>query len=332
MKKNPLVSIIIPVYNGANFVKEAIDSALAQTYKNIEIIVVNDGSNDNGRTEQIIKSFGNKVTYYKKNNGGVSTALNLGIQMMKGEYFSWLSHDDMYFPQKIEKQVDFLKKIPKNTIVYSNYIEIDQKSKELTKYILNHELLEEKPEYSLLRGAINGNTLLIPKKAFNEIGLFNEQLRCVQDYELWQRMSKKYYFKHMTDILVKARIHKNQVTLTSPMVIFEGNKFWLDMVLNFPKERMIELEGSEYNFYKEMIKYLNSTPYREVKNFLKNKCAEIERQPDFDLKEQKKIRLKFATPHYKREVIGIPKKIVNLIRVYGINGTYKKIVKRLKDN
>ena len=79
-KFNPLVSIVIPVYNGENYLKEAIDSALAQTYKNIEVIVVNDGSSD--KTDEICKSYGSKIRYFKKENGGVSTALNLGIEKM----------------------------------------------------------------------------------------------------------------------------------------------------------------------------------------------------------------------------------------------------------
>ena len=101
---NPLVSIVIPVYNGAEYMREAIDSALAQTYKNIEVIVVNDGSKDN--TDEIARSYGEKIRYFKKENGGVSTALNLAIQNMQGEYFSWLSHDDVYLPEKIERQND----------------------------------------------------------------------------------------------------------------------------------------------------------------------------------------------------------------------------------
>ena len=99
------VTIIIPVYNGSNYVREAIDSALAQTYKNIEILVVNDGSTDEGATRDICLSYGDKITYYEKENGGVSTALNLGIEKMTGDYFSWLSHDDLYYPDKIEKQM-----------------------------------------------------------------------------------------------------------------------------------------------------------------------------------------------------------------------------------
>ena len=93
---NPLVSIVIPVYNGSNYLREAINSALNQTYKNIEIVVVNDGSTDGGLTEQVAKSFGDKIRYFSKENGGCGSALNCGIDAMKGGYFSWLSHDDLY--------------------------------------------------------------------------------------------------------------------------------------------------------------------------------------------------------------------------------------------
>ena len=107
------VSIIIPVYNGSNFIKQSIKSAINQTYKNIEIIVVNDGSTDNGRTENIVKEFGDKVRYICKKNGGVASALNLGIKEATGEYISWLSHDDIYKPNKIEKQIEMLEKLEK---------------------------------------------------------------------------------------------------------------------------------------------------------------------------------------------------------------------------
>ena len=125
------VTIIIPVYNGSNYVREAIDSALAQTYKNIEILVVNDGSTDEGATRDICLSYGDKITYYEKENGGVSTALNLGIEKMTGDYFSWLSHDDLYYPDKIEKQMKELEKYDENTILYSNVDLIDLNGKKL---------------------------------------------------------------------------------------------------------------------------------------------------------------------------------------------------------
>lgn len=107
--QQPLVSIVIPVYNGSNYLKYAIDSALAQTYNNIEIIVVNDGSTDNGETEKLALSYGDSICYYAKENGGVSSAINFGIRQMKGEYFSWLSHDDQYSETKIERQLEVLR-------------------------------------------------------------------------------------------------------------------------------------------------------------------------------------------------------------------------------
>ena len=104
--QKPLVSIIIPVYNGANYLREAIESALGQTYGNCEVLVINDGSNDHGETEREALKFGDRIRYFKKENGGVASALNFGIRKMQGEYFSWLSHDDVYSPQKIEKQLE----------------------------------------------------------------------------------------------------------------------------------------------------------------------------------------------------------------------------------
>ena len=107
---DPLVSIIIPVYNGSNYMREALDSALAQTYSNIEILVVNDGSNDGGKTRDIALSYGDRIRYLEQEkNGGVSTVLNMGIRAMRGEYFSWLSHDDVYYPEKIQAEIDALR-------------------------------------------------------------------------------------------------------------------------------------------------------------------------------------------------------------------------------
>ena len=108
----PKVSIIIPAYIASNYLAEAIDSALKQTYKNIEILVINDGSKDNGATREIAEKYIAEhmgiVRYIEKENGGSSSALNTGIRNMKGEWFSWLSHDDLYYPDKAEKQITYI--------------------------------------------------------------------------------------------------------------------------------------------------------------------------------------------------------------------------------
>ena len=135
MKDKPLVSIIIPVYNGSNYMREAIDSALAQTYENFEVIVVNDGSTDGGKTERIALSYGNRIRYYHKENGGVATAMNFGIHEMKGEYFSWLSHDDIFYPDKIKIQMEAIRESGNpTTIAHGSFVTWDMNKNKKDKF------------------------------------------------------------------------------------------------------------------------------------------------------------------------------------------------------
>lgn len=208
----PKVSIIIPVYNGSNYMREAIDSALMQTYKNIEVLVINDGSYDHGATRKIALSYNNKIRYFEKLNGGVATALNLGIREMSGKYFSWLSHDDVYYPDKIEKQIEYLiQQDKKNIILYSDYDFIDNESKHIRSYKVQHK---EPFRICLLSSwPINGCTTLIDKSFFDENGFFDENAKYSQDYYLWFKLANKYEFVHMPDPLIKSRIHNEQGTL-----------------------------------------------------------------------------------------------------------------------
>ncbi len=271
------VTLVIPVYNGSNYLKDAIDSALAQTYKNLEILVVNDGSKDDGKTRDIALSYGDKIKYYEKENGGVSTALNLAIQEMTGDYLSWLSHDDMYYPNKIERQMEEIKKYDDNVILYSNFDLINEHGEKTTTVYLNHQLLTEKPDYAVLRSAIGGITLLLPKKVFEDYGEFDPKLRCVQDYDLWFRVLDKYKFVHMEDVLAMTRQHSMQDSNTSPLMLVEGNAFWYRITKDYPLEKKIKAEGSEFLFYKEMENYLRATPYRKATEdvaALATKCYE----------------------------------------------------------
>lgn len=276
MKKNPKVSIIIPVYNGSNYLKEAIDSALAQTYKNIEIIVINDGSNDAGKTESIALSYKDKIKYISKENGGVSSALNVGIKNMTGDYFSWLSHDDLYYPNKVSKQIEELNNHDENTILYSNYSLVDQNTTFINDVILDHDLYNENPINSIINMDINGITLLIPKKAFEECGNFDEQLRCVQDYELWVKMMNKYKFFHMKDILGSTRIHSKQVSNVSPKVLTEGNEFYKNLVNKIAEEQIVKFERSKYLFLDNLETRLRYTSnYIEAADHIKKQKKEL---------------------------------------------------------
>lgn len=211
---NPKVSIIIPVYNGSNYLREAIDSALAQTHKNVEVIVVNDGSTDGGGTETIAKSYGNRIRYIFKENGGVASALNAGIREMTGEYFSWLSHDDIYFPHKLETQVNFLKTSGKETILYSDYEFIDAHGRFLGVNRVPSVSPAAFRRALIVSDPVNGCTLLIPRICFEKTGLFNEELRSIQDYDMWFRLAREFPFVHVPEVLLKSRKHPGQGTHT----------------------------------------------------------------------------------------------------------------------
>lgn len=232
---NPKVSIIIPVYNGANYLSEAIDSALSQTYKNIEIIVVNDGSNDDYETEKVAKSYGDKIRYFVKENGGVSSALNYGIKRMTGEWFSWLSHDDLYLPKKIEHSVEQLNKQDKSsrekTIVYTDgqLIKADR-----TKIKSFHRYFEEERIYSgeeaayaiACKGNLCGCCLLIHKSAFETVGFFDERLRYSQDALMWYLLFLNGYdvcYSSHKDVY--NRVHQQQVTNTRHQLFYQDSLY-----------------------------------------------------------------------------------------------------------
>ena len=211
MRRNPKVSIVIPVFNGADYLAEAIDSALAQTYKNIEIVVVNDGSQDGGKTEQIARSYGNKIKYFSKENGGVASALNSSLKYLTGDYFSWLSHDDIYLPDKIDKQIGILSRPDHSrSIVYSDYIIFSNSSNVQTTIRLRAPSPEAFRYWITTENSLHGCTLLIPMIAFGECGVFDEQLRTTQDYDLWFRMATRFNFVHIPQITVMSRQHAAQ--------------------------------------------------------------------------------------------------------------------------
>lgn len=203
----PLVTIVIPVYNGSDYLREAIDSALAQTYKNIEILVIDDGSNDKGATEGIALSYGDRIRYFKKNNGGVSSALNLGLRQMAGEYFCWLSHDDMYKPHKIESQINCLVNEKGVKAVYCLTEIIDASG----CFVHRQQL----PSTNCLLGAMSyyetwmyACSIMVHKSCFDVIGEFNEQNRTTQDVEFSYLLLHHFTVHCLPEYLVARRDHE----------------------------------------------------------------------------------------------------------------------------
>ena len=270
--RNPKVVVIMPVYNGSNYMREAIDSALNQTYKNVEVVVINDGSTDGGKTDAIAKSYGDKIKYFVKENGGVSSALNFGIKYIqdnyKDAYFCWLSHDDKYTPEKIEKEVKALKGHDKTTVVFSNFSLLDDKG---TIFATTHseERIKEdqfKGIYPVLKGMVNGDTILVHQDVFNKCGYFDEVNTNAADYRMWLKVFAEFDHVFLKEPLSLYRIHDQQDTVKSPTYNEESDNFWLTAIDEIDDKKAKSWGVTLFKLYADL--------YIQMKNAGFNKAAE----------------------------------------------------------
>jgi len=194
-----LVSIVIPTYNGEKYIREAINSCLNQTYKNIQLIIVNDGSTD--RTEEIINSFKDKRILHvgHKKNRGLPEALNTGFSYAKGDYLTWISDDNYYTKNTIEEMVNFLE-MNKCDFVYSNFYKINGKRRLVDVSKLDYK-----------KTSWIGACFLYTKKVKDVIGDYDPEARLVEDYDYWIRVSKKFKMYHLNKPLLFYRVHAKQL-------------------------------------------------------------------------------------------------------------------------
>ncbi|MFY9228216.1 MAG: glycosyltransferase [Candidatus Microsaccharimonas sp.] len=284
------VSIVIPVYNGSNFLREAIDSALAQTYKNTEVVVVNDGSNDDGATASIARSYGKQIKYYEKPNGGVATALNYGIEKMTGEYFSWLSHDDMYEKKKIEEQMKFLSGYDSEKTIVACEAKVLFDSGVTKKDKIDAKLFSYFDIFLAIAGdiGVNGCSLLIPKAAFEKVGGFDTNLPVTQDYDLWFRLNKHYNFVLLDKSLVISRRHEGQDSVTKQNLMLEaGDRLHYDFLRAIDMDRFHDFmsNGGEEKVWQEFTIYKNANFVRTSSMILRNILAYYRKHSDERHKE-----------------------------------------------
>lgn len=273
MADAPLVSIVIPVYNGSNYLAQAINSALAQTYSNIEVIVVNDGSQDGGKTEAVALSYGARIRYFAKANGKVSSALNHGIRHMRGSYFSWLSHDDIYYPNKIAEQIQLVQAQGlENAILYSDYDGIDSASQFIANSTQDHDRLIKKPLYGILQIAIHGCSVLVPRACLDQVGLFDETLYAVQDYDMWFRLAQRFRFVHMPHTLIAVRSHGGQDSTTRRALhLKECNALWIRMLSSLTAEQISDCAATPYVFFSDMASFLKQMGFLEAHAYVQSR-------------------------------------------------------------
>ncbi len=208
--ESPLVSAVIPAYNAESFLKETIESVLAQTYGNIECIVVNDGSTDG--TAEVAKSFGDRIRYFEKPNGGVSSARNLGIANARGELIAFLDADDLWHTEKIEKQVSFCLEHDELGMVYCGSLDVSEKLETIQEnpVMAQNALVEE----ILLLGTATGriaSTAMARKHTLDLVGKFDEKLSTSADADYICRLIRKTKLSGIPEPLTLYRVHGNQM-------------------------------------------------------------------------------------------------------------------------
>lgn len=204
MNQKTKVSVVIPFYN-CPYVNLAVESVLAQTYPDIELIVVDDGSTLHSEK---LEEFNGKIVYLRKPNGGTASALNMGIRAASGDYFAWLSSDDLFHPDKIRQQMEGIR-VSGASFSHTAYYQINALGVRSPRFI-------RMPLYSrvdlirtLMRGCpVNGSSVLLDIDIFSKIGLFDESLLYTHDYDMWLRTLPHFEWSYVQQPLLDYRLHQ----------------------------------------------------------------------------------------------------------------------------
>lgn len=189
----PLVTVIVPVFNGAKTIEETIASVLNQSFSDFELLIMNDGSTDN--TLDVIAGFGDsRIKVFSHPNSGSNPTRNRGIDAASGKYVSFIDADDLWTPDKLEAQLNALKETPQAAVVYSWTDCIDEQGKYLRPGA--HAIVAGNIHANLLLTDCigSGSNVLVCKQALIEVGKFDESLPNAQDWDMWLRLSARYHF------------------------------------------------------------------------------------------------------------------------------------------
>jgi glycosyltransferase involved in cell wall biosynthesis len=253
-----IVSVIIPTYNHAQYVGDAIQSVLDQEYRNFEIIVVDDGSTDD--SQAVVAEFGAQVRYIWQENRGLSAARNTGIEAANGAYISLLDADDMLEPRFLGTLVSILEAEPDFAGVYCGYQFVDH---------LNHPLPQREDrliaEDQLFRALAGGNflvpeSILVRRSCYEDAGPFDECLDACEDWDMWLRITSRYRISGTNQILTRHRILPGSMS-TDPIRMLDNRLAVLKK--HFGEEPMDDAHGSLKRYSYGRAYLASSVEYRQ---------------------------------------------------------------------
>lgn len=230
----PKISIIIPTYNGSKYISSSINSVLNQTYKDWELIIIDDGSTDN--TESVVKEIIGlsplSIRYIKQENRGPNAARNVGLTLSAADFVAFLDSDDVWLPEKLEKQISLFNTYKNDLlgVVYCEAQVINDKSVVTNEYLEPldrsiHGNIYQKLFYkNYIMGSASG--VLVKRSCFDAVGKFDEKLRGFEDWDMWLRIAEKYEYDFVPEILVKLRHHYSNNHYNLALMFLNGITFY----------------------------------------------------------------------------------------------------------
>ena len=242
----PTVSVVIPTYNRAHMIGDTLNSVLAQTYRNFEIIVVDDGSTDN--TPEVLTYYGSPVHYVRCENRGKSAARNTGIRVARGDYIAFLDSDDLWLPNKLQAQMDVFDEQPDLKWVYSDCYMFDGQTGADICTWSSHSRLYAGNIFELLfqNNFIASPTPVFRRQVFGEVGYFDETLQRHQpeDADMWLRTAAKFPIGLVSRPLARFRRHPNSLTMREePQLALQGVISVLELAVAREPARLGPLRG-----------------------------------------------------------------------------------------
>jgi glycosyltransferase involved in cell wall biosynthesis len=229
----PGISVVIPSYNSAAYLPEAIDSVLGQTVPPLEVIVVNDGSTD--ETARILQQYEERIVSISQENRGLSAARNRGIAAASGDWIAFLDADDIWLPEKLEKQVRCLEKNTNAALVHSQlyYWDPNTGEKSVQRHRGRHEYVGRCYHRLFIQHGVIPSTMIVRKECLEQEGGFDENIRrpTCQDYDLCLRLARRHEFGFVDEPLILYRQHASSSTATQALANHEDNLFVLRKVL-----------------------------------------------------------------------------------------------------
>jgi glycosyltransferase involved in cell wall biosynthesis len=302
----PLISVIMPVYNCEKYLKEAIESVLSQTYQNVELVIVNDGSTDSSK--EIILSFkDSRIRFFEnERNSGIVFTRNRGLDEANGEFVATLDSDDIALPERIEKQAGFLTMNPEYGMCGTFYYAIDSHGK-FIKEIRFPTNYRDVATFMTLGNCFCNSTVMIRAKLAKELR-YREKYDIVEDYEMWWRITKRARLTNLSFFGTKYRVHGNNISVAKMNDMFAlvkkiNSQILTDLNIVFT-DHELEIHSNLLN--RNILYFETEAHFNELESWIRKFYEKLQADGKYNnsllyhLIVQKWIVIAFNTKRYKR--------------------------------